>query len=306
MAWSLAVSHVACTPPLDRLRPTLSESNPLVAHGRESHLGSGPTRSFTGCLVSSPEAARPGVWPIYASLRAPQVCRRIGGSPRKALHFDWYARGKRVTRVSGTNAEADAIDDAIQQRRVDQGELDVRAAAWGIGQQHILVGDTVQTRRNDRLTGVENRAQWIVRGIGDEHLSLVSMSDSGEVACVSTEYAREHLQLAYASTVHGVQGDTADASEVGPDVDAAGLYVGLTRGRVHDVAIVVAPDGCRSPRVPRRIDAARHSGVDDSGCCARGGGGDATGGAEPEGGDGYGAGGWRVESGARDRDAEPT
>ncbi len=66
------------------------------------------------------------------------------------------------------------------------------------------------------------------------------MSDSGEMKRVSTEYARQHLQLAYASTVHGVQGDTADASVVGPDVDAAGLYVGLTRGRVHNVAIVVA------------------------------------------------------------------
>lgn len=155
-------------------------------------------------------------------------------------YFDWHARGKRVTLVSGTNAEADAINDAIQQRRVDQGELDVRVAAWGIGQQRIIVGDTVQTRRNDRLTGVENRAQWVVRGIHDQHLSLVSVSDSGEVARVSTEYAREHLQLAYASTVHGVQGDTADASVVGPDVDAAGLYVGLTRGRLSNVAIVVA------------------------------------------------------------------
>ena len=155
-------------------------------------------------------------------------------------YFEWHARGKRVTLVSGTNAEADAINDAIQQRRVDRGELDVRIVAWGIGQQRILVGDTVQTRRNDRLTGVENRAQWIVRGIRDEYLSLVSVSDSGEVARVSTEYAREHLQLAYASTVHGVQGDTADASVVGPDVDAAGLYVRLTRGRLSNVAIDVA------------------------------------------------------------------
>ncbi|MBW9120782.1 AAA family ATPase [Microbacterium trichothecenolyticum] len=155
-------------------------------------------------------------------------------------YFDWHARGKRVTLVSGTNAEADAINDAIQQRRVDHGELDVRVAAWGIGQQRILVGDTVQTRRNDRLTGVENRAQWIVYRIRDEYLSLVSVSDSGEVARVSTQYAREHLQLAYASTVHGVQGDTADASVVGPDVDAAGLYVGLTRGRLSNVAVVVA------------------------------------------------------------------
>ncbi len=54
-------------------------------------------------------------------------------------YFDWHARGKRVTLVSGTNTEADAINDAIQQRRVDQGELDVRVAAWGMGQQRILV-----------------------------------------------------------------------------------------------------------------------------------------------------------------------
>ncbi|MFF2488038.1 AAA family ATPase [Microbacterium sp. NPDC058062] len=155
-------------------------------------------------------------------------------------YFVWHARGKRVTLVSGTNAEADAINDAIQQRRVDQGELDVRVAAWGMGEQRILVGDAVQTRRNDRFTGVENRAQWIVRGIRESAVDLVSVGDSGEVARVSTEYAREHLQLAYASTVHGVQGDTADASVVGPDVDAAGLYVGLTRGRLSNVAIVVA------------------------------------------------------------------
>jgi ATP-dependent exoDNAse (exonuclease V) alpha subunit len=155
-------------------------------------------------------------------------------------YFEWHARGKRVTLVSGTNAEADAINDAIQQRRVDQGELDPDVVAWGMGEQRILVGDTVQTRRNDRRTGVENRAQWVVRGIRDEHVSLVSVGDSGEMARVSADYARQYLQLAYASTVHGVQGDTADASVVGPDVDAAGLYVGLTRGRAYNVAIVVA------------------------------------------------------------------
>ncbi|WP_227531381.1 ATP-dependent DNA helicase [Microbacterium tenebrionis] len=155
-------------------------------------------------------------------------------------YFEWHAHGKRVTLVSASNAEADAINDAIQQRRIARGELDAGIVAWGMGEQRILVGDTVQTRRNDHRTGVENRAQWIVHSIRNDYLSLVSMSDSGEVARVSADYAREHLQLAYASTVHGVQGDTADASVVGPDVDAAGLYVGLTRGRMHNVAIVVA------------------------------------------------------------------
>ena len=155
-------------------------------------------------------------------------------------YFEWHARGKRVALVSGTNAEADAINDAIQRRRVDQGELDPRVVAWGMGEQRLLVGDTVQTRRNDRFTGVENRAQWVVRDIRDEFVDLVAVGDSGELRRVSAEYAREHVQLSYASTVHGVQGDTADASVVGPDVDAAGLYVGLTRGRVHNAAIVVA------------------------------------------------------------------
>ncbi|WP_344064712.1 AAA family ATPase [Microbacterium pumilum] len=168
-------------------------------------------------------------------------------------YFDWHARGKRVTLVSGTNAEADAINAAIQQRRVDKGELDPGLVACGMEEQRILVGDTVQTRRNDRLTGVENRANWIVRGIYDEFVSLVSVCDSGEVRHIPLDYAREHLQLAYASTVHGVQGDTADASVVGPDVDAAGLYVGLTRGRIHNVAIVVA-----------RTDAAARERIADS------------------------------------------
>lgn len=97
--------------------------------------------------------------------------------------------------------------------------------------------------RYDRLTGVENCAQWIVRGIREESFNLASVGDSGELRRVPAEYARERLQLAYASVVHGVQGDTADASVVGPDVDAAGLDVGLTRGRVLNIAIVVAGMG---------------------------------------------------------------
>jgi predicted transcriptional regulator len=157
-----------------------------------------------------------------------------------AAYFDWHARGKRVALISGTNSEADSINDAIQQRRIDEGELDAAVLALGMGEQRILVGDTVQTRRNDPRTGVENRAQWVVRGIRDDVITLASASDSGEIRAVTREYALEHVQLAYASTVHGIQGETTDAAVVGPDVDAAGLYVGLTRGRHQNVAITVA------------------------------------------------------------------
>ena|ERR1700694_1615057 len=49
------------------------------------------------------------------------------------------------------------------------------------------------------------------------------------------------MHLGYASTVYGVQGETTDRSLVGPGVDAAGLYVGLTRGRLHNDVVLAAP-----------------------------------------------------------------
>ncbi|WP_100811811.1 MULTISPECIES: AAA family ATPase [unclassified Microbacterium] len=149
-------------------------------------------------------------------------------------------RAQRVAVVCGTNSEADAINALIQQRRVDRDELDATTLAWGMGEQRLLPGDIVQTRRNDSRTGVENRASWIIDRIHPDTIDLVSPADSGERRRVTRDYALEHVQLAYASTVHGIQGDTVDSAIVGPDVDAAGLYVGLTRGRRHNIAIVIA------------------------------------------------------------------
>ena len=78
-----------------------------------------------------------------------------------AAYFEWHARGQRVALVSGSNGEADAINDAIQQRRVDGGELDPTVLALGMGEQRILIGDIVQTRRNDPRTGSRTvRSGW--------------------------------------------------------------------------------------------------------------------------------------------------
>ncbi|MFE5410167.1 MobF family relaxase [Microbacterium sp. NPDC056569] len=155
-------------------------------------------------------------------------------------YFRWAAGLRRVALVTSTNEEADAINEAIQQRRVDRGELTLTRIAVGRGEQRLLEGDTVQTRKNDRATGVENRALWVVRRISADGVELASVNDSVDVRVVSRDYAADHVHLAYASTVHGIQGETTDASIVGPGVDAAGLYVGMTRGRTHNEAIAVA------------------------------------------------------------------
>lgn len=154
-------------------------------------------------------------------------------------YFRATAARQRIALITATNDEADAINDAIQQRRLDAGDLHVTRVAVGAGEQRILEGDIVQTRRNDRIADVENRALWTVRRITSDGLELASLSDSTDLRAVTADYAVDHVQLAYASTVHGIQGETTDLAVVGPDVDAAGLYVGLTRGRLHNEAIAV-------------------------------------------------------------------
>lgn len=160
---------------------------------------------------------------------------------RSAIHH------RRVALVTSTNEEADAINEAIQQRRVDRGQLTLTRIAIGQGEQRLLEGDIVQTRRNDTRADVENRAIWIIRRITADGLELVSLADSGETRTVTHDYTAGHVHLAYASTVHGIQGETTDASIVGPAVDASGLYVGMTRGRTHNEAIAIA----RTPAAAR-------------------------------------------------------
>jgi DNA transposition AAA+ family ATPase len=148
--------------------------------------------------------------------------------------------GKRVALVTATNADAQRVNEAIQQARINANGLDATRLALGKDEQRILVGDTVQTRRNDRASGVENRATWVVRAIHNDSIDLVSAGDSSDLRRISRDYAADHLHLAYATTVHGIQGETVDDALVGPGVDAAGLYVGLTRGRARNSALVVA------------------------------------------------------------------
>lgn len=161
--------------------------------------------------------------------------------------FERVDRGERVALVVATNDDADAISGAIQQRRIDAGELTTDAVALGRGGQQMLVGDVIQTRRNDRAADVQNRATWVITAMDGDRISVSVVGDSTERRWITAEYAAEHAHLAYASTVHGIQGETVDASIVGPGVDAAGLYVGLTRGKRWNEAIVVAgsPDAAR-------------------------------------------------------------
>jgi hypothetical protein len=61
---------------------------------------------------------------------------------------------------------------------------------------------------------------------------------------LAASYVDAHVELAYASTVHGVQGQTSHTAHLVLDshTDAAAAYVGMTRGRVANTAHLVADD----------------------------------------------------------------
>lgn len=106
--------------------------------------------------------------------------------------------------------------------------------------ERIGLGDHVATRRNDRELQVTNRQTWTVAEIGQDG-SLV-LRGHGRDREVPTAYVRRFVELAYATTVHGAQGETVEAAHVviGEHTGAAAAYVAMTRGRASNTAHVVA------------------------------------------------------------------
>ena len=110
-----------------------------------------------------------------------------------------------------------------------------------------MIGDVVATRRNDRSlrtsTGdsVRNRERWTVTDTNpDGEITVTRLGGHGTVR-LPADYVREHVQLAYPTTEHGAQGETADCSITLATnaTTGRGLYVGMTRGREENTALVV-------------------------------------------------------------------
>jgi hypothetical protein len=182
-----------------------------------------------------------------------------------------HSAGHRVALVTATHEEAQAINDAIQQRRITAGQLDTDAAAVLQGGQVAYAGDIIQTRRNDAGADVENRQTWTVKAVAGGRITLTAVEDAGVSRTVDADYLSSHAHLSYATTVHGVQGETTARAIVGPGVDAAGLYVGLTRGREWNEAVVIADTGraARTGLVETMQRGHIEATLDDAGAAAR-------------------------------------
>lgn len=160
-------------------------------------------------------------------------------------HITAHARDGEAITVA-TNEEAAAVNERIRAGSVERGEVDDTTTATGSDGLSIGAGDLIQTRRNDSTLGVANRQQWTVQHVTDEGTVYAHEvgSDRKHLRTVALppEYVAEHAHLSYAATAYGVQGATVDGSHtlLSNAPSAAGVYVGMTRGRDTNRLHIVA------------------------------------------------------------------
>ena len=156
------------------------------------------------------------------------------------------AEGAAIT--VATNDDARSLNERIREQRVQHGEVDDARTVTGSDGLSVGAGDVIQTRRNDSRLGVANRQTFTVQHVGgDGTVFAVENTNARKrrrTVTLPADYVAEHAHLAYAATAHGVQGTTTtEAHTVLSDaLDAAGVYVGMTRGREANVLHLVAED----------------------------------------------------------------
>jgi exodeoxyribonuclease V alpha subunit len=146
--------------------------------------------------------------------------------------------------IADTREQVTTLNAAIHDHRqptqatTDQG-IAHHVLTTTAGEQ-IGIGDRVATRLNDRDLDVANRDTWTVTHI-DAGGALLVHGRSGE-RVLPADYVREHVELAYATTAYGAQGETVDQAHfaLAEKTGAASAYVAMTRGRHHNTAHLVA------------------------------------------------------------------
>lgn len=151
--------------------------------------------------------------------------------------------------IADTREQVGELNAAIRDRRTTAPRP--RSITTARGEQ-IGVGDRIATRHNDPRLQVANRQTWTVVGVKDDGSLL--LRGRGRDRMIPADYAARFIELAYARTVHGAQGETVESAHavIGENTRAAAAYVALSRGRVSNHAHLVADS----------LDAARQQWID--------------------------------------------
>lgn len=215
------------------------------------------------------------VWRIRDSdERIASLALRDGNKAQVARAIDWYrshdrlhfgdavtmahdalsayqadqSKGYDALLICDTKEMARALNVRLHHQRIGRGDPTITA----VNGQQVGVGDLIISRRNDpniavrdsprdtkTAPSVRNGNRWRVAAIDSHNYRIAAVRlDDGAGAVFSGVYLREHINLAYAVTVHSAQGVTADTSHalLGENASRELLYVALTRGRHTNTA----------------------------------------------------------------------
>jgi conjugative relaxase-like TrwC/TraI family protein len=173
----------------------------------------------------------------------------VMASEAARLHRRYAERGRSVAITTNTAETARAINLAIQRANHQPGPRAPLADGTSAS-----VGDDVATRRNDpalvtdRGEKVRNRHTWTITAINQEGPLTVTHPDRGTVE-LPTAYVAEHVELGWAVTGYGNQGDTVDTgiAVLEPGTTRNHAYVAMTRGRHTNIAVIPDPTGITDP-----------------------------------------------------------
>jgi ATP-dependent exoDNAse (exonuclease V) alpha subunit len=183
---------------------------------------------------------------VHPAVVAQQVAR---------THAAVTGRGETLAITTSSQAMARAINEEIQwlaRSGKPEGHTNRLTVRLADGTE-AGVGDQIATRRNvslgtDRGVTVRNRHAWTVTAITPDGAVRISDPERGSVT-LPAGYVAEAVELGWAVTGYGNQGITADHAVcvIEPGSSRAGIYVGLTRGRSHNTALILDSTGTTDP-----------------------------------------------------------
>lgn len=171
--------------------------------------------------------------------------------------------------IASTNEQAAELSARAREDLVRAGLVEADGVVLRTGQRYQVEtkagrGDVIQLRKNDRsITGDDdafavNRLTAKVTAIGPDGSLMVQLEDGGRMH-LPAAYVQTHVELAYATTVHGAQGRTVGTchSLVDGQTSRESLYVSLTRGEAANHAYVITHgepgDGIKPEDAPHHL-----------------------------------------------------
>ena len=148
--------------------------------------------------------------------------------------------------IAQSNETVTELNRRAQADRATAGDVDPARAVTLASGLHAHPGDVIVTRQNNRRLPVtatdfvKNGDRWTVQDVHPTGAITVRHESLGRVITLPADYATEHVDLGYASTVHGVQGQTVRSSFLlarGQETRQL-LYVAMSRGTHENIVFV--------------------------------------------------------------------